>query len=151
MKLLRQNIKGGILIDLVVTVGIVVLLSTLAIPYIRRYQPNLKLHSTARNLASDLRYAQQLSVTQQKVHVIYFDIANERYLLQRLETAATTTVKTVNFDPEVDYQQVTGLDDNYVYYNFYGGVSQAGQIILKNDNDQTSIINIKSSGYVELP
>ena len=138
------------LIDLLVVLGIIVLLSTMAIPYIRRYQPNLKLHGTARNLASDLRYAQQLAVTQQKVHVVYFDAANNQYLIQRLDTA-TTTVKTVNFDPDISYQQITGLDNNYVYYNFYGGVSQPGQITLKNNNNLTSLINIKASGYVELP
>ena len=138
------------LIDLLVAIGIVVLLSTIAIPYIRKYQPNLKLYGTARNLASDLRYAQQLAVTQQKVHVIYFDAANKKYLIQRLDTA-TTTVKTVSFDPDISYQQITGLNNNYVYYNFYGGVSQPGQIILKNNNNLTSTINIKTSGYVELP
>ncbi len=138
------------LIDLLVTLGIVVLLSTISIPYIRKYQPNLKLHGTARNLAADIRYAQQLAVTQQKVHVVYFDEANERYLIQRLDTA-TTTIKTVNFDSEISYQQITGLNDNYVYYNFYGGVSQPGQIILQNINNIVSTINIKTSGYVELP
>lgn len=147
---LRQNFQGSMLIDLLVTLGIVVLLSTISIPYIRKYQPNLKLHGTARNLAADIRYAQQLAVTQQKVHVVYFDEANERYLIQRLDTA-TTTIKTVNFDSEISYQQITGLNDNYVYYNFYGGVSQPGQIILQNINNIVSTINIKTSGYVELP
>lgn len=139
------------LIDLLVVLGIVILLSTLALPYIKKYQPNLKLHGTARNLASDVRYAQQLAVTQQKVHVVYFDSANKRYLIQRLDETATTTLKTVNFDADISYQQVTGLSNNYVYYNFYGGVSQAGQVILKNINNLTSTINIKASGYVELP
>lgn len=148
--LILKNKEGGMLIDLLVVLGIIVLLSTMAIPYIRRYQPNLKLHGTARNLASDLRYAQQLAVTQQKVHVVYFDAANNKYLIQRLD-AATTTVKTVNFDPDISYQQISGLSDNYVYYNFYGGVSQPGQVILKNNNNLTSLINIKTSGYVELP
>jgi len=136
--------------DLLVVLGIIALLSTITIPYLKKYQPNLKLHAAARNLASDIRYAQQLAVTQQKVHVVYFDATNKKYLIQRLDTA-TTTVKTVNLDPDISYQQITGLNNNYVYYNFYGGVSQAGQIILRNNNNLTSTINIKASGYVELP
>jgi len=149
MTQVRQNFKGSMLIDLLVVLGIIALLSTIAIPYIREYQPNLKLRGTARNLTSDLRYAQQLTVTQQKVHLVYFDVANKKYLIQRLDTA-TTTVKTINFDPDISYQQITGLNNNYVYYNFYGGVSQPGEIILKNINNFTSTINIKASGYVEL-
>lgn len=139
------------LIDLLIVVGIIALIAGISIPYLRKYQPNLKLHGAARNLAGDLRLAQQLAVTQQKVHVVYFNQANKQYLIQRLDTNATTTVKTVNLDPELSYQEITGFTDNYVHYNFYGGVSQAGQIILKNTNNITSTINIKASGYVELP
>jgi len=145
----HKNYRGSMLVSFLVVLGIITLLATIAIPYLRKYQPDLKLRSAARNLASDIRYAQQLAVTQQKVHVVFFDTAHNRYLIQRLDTA-TTTIKTVNLDPVLSYQQITGLNNNYVYYNFYGGVSQAGQVILKNSNNLTSTINIKASGYVEL-
>ena len=137
------------MIDLLVVLGIIALLSTLAIPYIRKYQPNLKLSATARNLTADIRYAQQLTVTEQKVYLVNFDAEHEKYNILKIDTA-TTTIKTVNLDAEVSFKEISGLADNQIIFNFYGGVSLPGQIVLTNINNATSIINIKPSGYVEL-
>lgn len=137
------------LIDVLVVLGIIALLSTITIPYLRKYQPNLKLNATARDLTTDLRYAQQLTITEQKIHQVAFDLVNDKYQILKID-AATTTVKTVNLDAEVNYKEITGLADNRVIFNFYGGVSQSGQIVLTNINGATAVINIKPSGYVQL-
>lgn len=146
---LYKNHRGSMLIDLLVALGIIALLSTLTIPYLKKYQPNLKLNGAARDLTTDLRYAQQLTITEQKVHVVAFDIINKKYDILKI-TTATTTVKTVNLDAEVNYKQITGLTNNQVVFNFYGGVSQSGQILLTNTNNSIATINIKPSGYVQL-
>ena len=137
------------LIDLLVSLGIVALLSTITIPYLRKYQPNLKLNAAARTMATDLRYAQQLTITEQKVHLVSFDLADDKYDILKID-AATTTVKTVNLDYEVSIKQIAGLNNNQAVFNFYGGVSQPGQIILTNANNVDAVINIKPSGYIQL-
>lgn len=137
------------LMDLLVTIGIIVLLSTIAIPYLRKYQPNLKLNATARDLTTDLRYAQQLTITEQKVHQVVFDLVNDQYQILKIDTA-TTTVKTVTLESEISIKQITDLTDNKVVFNFYGGVSQAGTVILTNTNNVDATINIKPSGYIQL-
>lgn len=137
------------LIDLVVAIGIIALLSTLAIPYLRKYQPNLKLNAAARALTTDLRYAQQLTVTEQKIHLVEFDAINGEYEILKID-AATTTVKTVILDQEVSIKQITDLIDNQAIFNFYGGVSQAGTVILTNTNNVDATVNIKPSGYIQL-
>ncbi|MFH1255370.1 MAG: hypothetical protein V1667_02800 [bacterium] len=145
----HKNNRGSMLIDVIVALGIIALMSTLAIPYIKKYQPNLKLNADARNLASDLRYAQQLTITEQKIHITSFDLINNKYDILKID-AATTTVKTVFFDPEVSFKQITGLANDQAVFNFYGGVSQSGQIILTNINNIDAVINIKPSGYIQL-
>lgn len=137
------------IIDLIVALGIIALLSTLTIPYLKRYQPNLKLNAAARDLTTDLRYAQQLTITEQKIHQVIFDLINEQYQIQKIDTA-TTTIKTVIFEPEVNLKQIDDLTDNKVVFNYYGGVSEAGKIFLTNINNATSTINIKPSGYIQL-
>lgn len=144
-----NNNQGSMLIDLLVALGIIALLSTIAIPYIKKYQPNLKLHATARNLTTDIRYAQQLTVTEQKVHLVNFDKIHNKYEILKID-AATTTIKSVSLDSEVSFKEITGLTDNQIFFNFYGGVSQAGQIILTNLNNAAATINVKPSGYVQL-
>lgn len=137
------------LMDLLVAIGIIALLATIAIPYLKKYQPNLKLNAAARDLTTDLRYAQQLTITEQKVHQVVFDLVNNKYNILKIDTA-TTTVKTVIFDSELSFKQITDLTDNQVIFNYYGGVSQAGKIILTNTNNVTATINIKPSGYIQL-
>ena len=138
------------LVDLLVVLGIIALLSTIAIPYIRKYQPNLKLHATARDLTTDIRYAQQLTVAEQKVHLVSFDENNNKYEILRVDAAATTTIKSVNLDAEITFKTITGLSENQIVFNFYGGVSQSGQVVLTNVNNADAIIDIKPSGYVRL-
>ncbi len=137
------------LMDLLVTISIIVLLSTIAIPYLRKYQPNLKLNAAARDLTTDLRYAQQLTITEQKVYQVVLNLTNNSYQIQKIDIT-TTTVKTVTLDSEVSIKQVTDLTDNKVVFNYYGGVSQAGQIVLTNTNNVDATINIKPSGYIQL-
>ena len=137
------------LIDLLVTFGIIALLATLAIPYLKKYQPNLKLNAAARDLTTDLRYAQQLTITEQKVHQVIFDLANNSYQIQKTGIA-TTTVKTVIFESEISFKQITNLTGNKVIFNYYGGVSQAGTVVLTNTNNIDATVNIKPSGYIQL-
>jgi len=141
--------QGSLLLNVLVSFGIIALMATISIPYIRQYQPNLKLNATARDLTADLRYAQQLTVTEQVIYLVDFDLDNDSYQILK-SGVATTTVKTVEFDSDVSFQQVTDLTDNQVTFNFYGGVSEAGQIILVNTNGKTVTINVKPSGYIQL-
>ena len=144
-----KNNQGGLLLDLVVVSGIFALLATISIPYLKKYQPNLKLNAAARALTTDLRYAQQLTVTEQKIHSVSFGLGQNKYDILKIGTA-TTTIKSVNLDPEISFKEITGLTDNQAVFNYYGGVSQAGQIILTNANNATATINLKPSGYVQL-
>ena len=144
----KNNQFGHLLINVLVAFGVIVLLSTISIPYIKKYQPNLKLNAAGRDLTADLRYAQQLTITEQIAHTVNFDIDNDSYIILKLGVA-TTTIKSVSFDPDVNFSQITGLTGNKVVFNYYGGVSEAGQVILININNKTATINIKPSGYVQ--
>ena len=141
--------QGSLLLNVLVSFGIIALLATISVPYLKKYQPNLKLNATARDLTSDLRYAQQLTITEQVVYLVDLDLDGDSYQILK-GGAATTTIKTIEFDSSISFQQVTGLTDNEVVFNFYGGVSEAGQIILINTNGKTATINVKPSGYVQL-
>jgi len=145
----KKNQYGHLLLNLIVTLGIIAILSTISIPYIRKYQPNLKLSAASRELTADLRLAQQLTVTEQVIHNVSFNLYNDSYNILRIGVA-TTTVKTVALDSDLNFQQITGLTNNQVVFNYYGGVSESGQIVLINANAKTATINIKPSGYVQL-
>lgn len=135
--------------SILVSVGIIALLSAAVLPYILKYQPNLKLNGTARDLATDLRYAQQMTITEQVEYLVQLDLTGNGYKIQKVDTA-TTTVKTVVFPTEVNYQQISDLTENQVVFNSYGAVRQSGKIVLVNTNGKTATINVKPSGYIQL-
>lgn len=137
------------LVELLVALSIIALLAASAIPYLKKYQPNLKLNAAARDLTTDLRYAQQLTITEQKVYQVIFDLIDNKYQIQKTG-AATTTIKSVIFETDITIKQITGLNGQTVVFNYYGGVKESGKIVLTNINNATSTINIKPSGYVQL-
>lgn len=64
--------KAFSIIEFLIIIGIVAILASFGIPALRNYQPNLALNGSVRELASDLRYAQQLTVAEQIEHSIIF-------------------------------------------------------------------------------
>jgi Tfp pilus assembly protein FimT len=149
IKSFKKNQAGSLLVEVLGVLGIFLLIALISIPYIKKYQPNLKLNGVAKEFVSDLRYAQQLTVTEQAVHIVDIDLIENKYEILKLGTA-TTTVKSVNIDPEIFFFNVSGLSDNQVRFNSYGAVREAGDITLININNKTVIVEIKPSGHVRL-
>lgn len=151
MKAPSQFQAGFTLFEILIVIAIIALLAAIAIPNLNRYQPNLKLSAAAKGLTEDLRYAQQLTITNQEIYSISLDLASARYQLLNLE-AATSSVKEV-FLPEGVVFDSASTTVSLIRFNSYGAVSagSSGQIFLKNSNNKFQIINVKPSGYVELP
>ena len=145
----KKEAGFSLMISLLVSVSILAIMFTISIPSLRRYQPNMKLSGSARELTADLRLAQQLTITEQVVHQVEMDFVNDEYSIIR-GGASTSTLKTIEFPPEVNYQQIIGLTDDTVIFNSYGGVNESGQIVIDNINGKYSVITVKPSGYIQL-
>lgn len=148
LKKIKNN--GSTLFNVLVSLGIIALLSTISIPYLKKYQPNLQLNASARELTSNLRYAQQLTITEQVVHFVYLDAINRTYEIKKNSATSTILIKTISLPTDIYFEQISGFTDNKIYFNSYGGVNESGDIVLKNSNDKVTSINIKPSGYVQL-
>ncbi len=146
---MKTSAPGSVLMSFLVGLGIIALISAISIPYIKQYQPNLKLNADAKLITTDLRLAQQLTITEQITHKVVFLTDSDTYSIIK-DTEPAKTIKTVSLDPEITFQTITDLTDDEVVFNYYGGVSQSGQIILININSKTKTINVKPSGYVQL-
>ena len=146
----KNNRLGfSLLANILVSLGIIVLLSAISIPYIRRYQPSLKLSAATKDLAGDLRLAQQLTITEQVPHAVDLDLFNQDYQILSLDTA-TSTIKNIALDSEISFN--AGTTVSFVEFNSYGAVTgeSVGTIVLANSQGDTASINIKPSGYIEV-
>ena len=150
LKGLRKQ-HGTMLINVLVGIGIMLVMATLTIPYLRQFQPNLKLSGAAQDLASDLKYAQQLTITERVIHGIYIDEVNDSYQIYRINPpAATSTVKSVTLSADINISDVNGFTGNLVKFNSYGSVSESGDIVLSNINNASSTIRVKPSGFIQI-
>lgn len=140
---------GFTLMEIAVTVGIMSVLTSVSWVAFSALWPSLKLSGAARDIASDLRYAQQLSVAQQVNHGIMFSTSTEEYALFWFGTS-TEELSRKKLPSGIVFCSFVGLTDNVAVFNSYGGVLDAGSVCLSNDKAQNRIIEIKPSGFVKI-
>lgn len=143
-----RNRKGISIVEIMIIVAIIGIISTISVPFFRDAAMSLSLSGAARNLASDLRYAQQLSVTTQINHSVVFDVANNDYSI--INTDTSSEIKSGKIDPPIFIQSISEALDDTATFNATGAATSTGSIILANSEGRTTTIEIKPSGYVEI-
>ncbi len=147
--MLTRNKKGTMIVNVLVAIAIIAFLSVMAMPRFKDFEKNLQLSNVTRDLVTDLRYAQQLTISEQIPHFVHFDDINNLYQISKSDTVVIV-IKTVNLPPGISFKSIVGFTDNNVEFNPYGGVSESGTIVLTNTNGKIKTINVKPSGYVQL-
>ena len=140
--------NGFSLIEIMTTISIFVLLIAITIPNFRTYQSNIGLKDSIRTFVGNLRYAQQLAITEQKTYGLIISAATDTYRVVRYDTA-TTTIKTVILPSDIDFLSVSDFNCDFIRFNSYGAVHESGTVVLINNDGETQTIEIKPSGYVE--
>lgn len=147
--MIKNYQRGLTLIELAVIISIIGILALFTIPSFRIFTPSLQLSGAARELTTDLRYAEQLSVTEQIEHgVKFYPDANEYRLMKYGSVETELQIKTL---PEkVTFQSVSGFTNNEVKFNPYGAAKETGFVILKNTNNSTTSIDVRPSGFIKI-
>jgi Tfp pilus assembly protein FimT len=140
--------RGFGVVELLIVVGVIGLLSIISMPFLINYQKTTKLQSESRLLATNLRFAQQLAITQQNVFNLVAIPATNSY--QITNSSTSELIKTVELDDEVSIVEITDLNNNTVQFTPTGSVIHPGSITLVNSHSETSTVAIKPSGYVEI-
>lgn len=140
---------GFTFLEVMSVLAIIATLAALSLPALRYYRPAVALQTEARQLASDLRYAQQQTVSEQVVHYIETAASSSSYRLYR-DDSPPTLIKTVSFTGGITVHDVTGPADSTFRYNAYGAVSTAGSIMLQNQAGAIQTVAVRPSGYVQV-
>lgn len=140
--------KGFGIVEVLIVAAVIGLLTVVSMPLLINYQKTSKLHSEARLLATNLRYAQQLAIGQQNVFNVVFIPVSDSYKI--INSSTSQIIKQVSLDSEVSISTTTSLTNDTVQFTPTGATIQPGSVSLTNSRHQTSTINIKASGYVEI-
>lgn len=137
------------MIEILVVLGIIAIIALINLPLLQQYQPTLKLKGEARALASDLRYAQQLTLTEQVIHLArFFPDVNKYQIIRAEEGQDEAILKETFLSQPIEFQEIT-FTDNEVSFNAGGGSSETGYVTLTN-GDKTVMVEVKPSGYIKI-
>lgn len=140
--------KGYTLIELSIVISIIALLALITIPILANYQKTAKLRNEARLFATNIKYAQQLAITEQNIYSVkIFTISNS---YQIVNEGTSSIIKDVTFDTAVTIGEINSLTNDTIQFNPTGAAVETGNIALINAKNQTSTVEIKPSGYVEI-
>lgn len=140
--------RGFTIIEISVVIAIISLLSLITIPALVNYQKTTKLRSEARLLATNLRYAQQLAITEQNIYSVKFFTSTDSYQIVNENTGEI--IINIILDSAVDISIINSFTNDTAQFNPTGAAVETGSIVLTNTKNQTSTIEIKPSGYVEI-
>lgn len=138
------------MVNVLVVVGIIAFMAAASVPYIRNFQPRFELNSIKKQVASDLRYAQQSTVTQQIPHGVRFDDDLNAYEVIKMNNKGTSTVKYQELTEEISIKEVAGSSDDLVEFDFYGGVDESCEAVLEHSSGDTGRVIVKPSGYIKI-
>lgn len=147
MKLFSTE-RGFTLLEMLIVISIIGIIALFGLPAYEQVAPNLALSSVSKDISTDLRYAQQLAVTEQVIYSIIFNTVNNSY--QIVNSSSGQTLQTKNVDRRITIEQITGLASDTVNFTPTGAVTESGQIILKNTSNKRVTIEVKPSGYVAI-
>lgn len=140
--------KGFTLTEVLIAIGIAGIIALISLPFLAFYRPSMQLSGFARELASDLRYAQQLAVTEQIEHGVR--VSNFEYSVIKFQEEQETTIKINNLPQGIEIYEISGFTNNEIKFNPYGASKESGVIVLKNIKNENKTIEIKISGFIRI-
>lgn len=147
--MMKFSQQGLSLIELAVIIAVIAVLALLTMPFFRIFSSNLQFSSAIRKLVTDLRYAEQLSVTEQVEHGIRFSLADNKYRLIKFDVNETE-LEVETLPQNVSFQSISGLTNNEARFNPYGAAKEAGFIVLQNNTNATTAVDIRPSGFIKI-
>ncbi len=143
---MRANL-GFSLFEVVTILAVIAILGIMAYPAYLQIGPSIHLNSSIKQLAGDLRQAQQLAVEQQINHSAVFNLEANSYTINNDDSGQVIISRVLT---NLTIQEITGLTNNTLTFTVTGGVLESGSLTLENVKGQVKILEIKPSGYVKI-
>ncbi|MCY1292945.1 type II secretion system protein H [compost metagenome] len=141
-------IRGFTLIELMVTLAILVVMASVAVPSYLQFTRNTQVQGKAEEVEALLRYARSQAVVTRKPYELVLD--NDTWYVEPRDGGAIE--RQVEFNPAQTKPLSSDLTDNTMVFLPNGTVRQNGRITLCRDDDfeHGYSIEIKASGAIHL-
>lgn len=140
--------KSLTLIEILIIIGIIAIIVGVSVPVFNIFQPTLQLNGAVRNLTTNLRYTQQLAVTEQINYCLQLFLPEKKY--QIIQCDKTQPMIEVYLPEKIKQITSDGFTNNKVEFNPYGSVKENGTIALENTENKIKTIEVRPSGFVKI-
>jgi type IV fimbrial biogenesis protein FimT len=141
----RQKRKRGVtLVELLVGLGIITIISTIAVPFFQSYAINANLKSAAREIESDFFDLSQRALTENATYAIVFAPDQNNYTIQ--QGGSSIQVKTpTTFGEDIRILSAPFGGGTTIAFQTRG-TATAGSVNLANSRGSTAIITVNIAG-----
>ena len=144
-----MKLKGFTLLEVLIVIAILGIMASISFAFFKTFSPALKLSSSTRDLATDLRYTQQLAVTEQVNYGVSFSLTTNEYRIIKYGATAQEILRK-SLPDGISFQEIIGFANKEAIFNPYGAVQQAGDIFLINTENKMKTIRVRPSGFVKI-
>jgi len=143
--------KGYTLVELIITLAVLSIISTIAALHLNNFVINKNLESAARDIVSDFFLCKEKAVSENTTYRIIFDVEGHSYTIQP-DTPEAVTKHLSSFGPDIEIDSASFGNGKTVHFLTRGTVSPFGNIKLKNSRQSRATIKVNITGrtYVKL-
>ena len=136
---MRKN-SGFTITELMVTIAVVAILASLAIPNFIDWLPNYRLRSGAEEIQSTLQFARITAIKRNATATVAFDIANETYRA----SVGGQAIRGGRMPAGIDINSAFG--GTSVQFDSRGIASAAGTAVVRNNLGRSRTIRVYITG-----
>ena len=138
---MRKN-SGFTITELMVTIAVIAILASLAIPNFIAWLPNYRLRSGAEEIQSTLQFARLTAIKRNATTKVSFDTANETY---RAFVVGGQTIRGGRMPAGIDIDS-TDFGGDSVEFNSRGIATPAGTAVVRNNLGRVRNIEVYITG-----
>ena len=146
-----MNKTGFTIVELVLVIMIMAALAMIVAPVFQNSIPRIKLRSEARKLMAETRNVQQQAISSNATYVINFIDGTDTLTISYFDEDSNEHFRySYTLDPSIDLVN-TSFSGNKLEFNILGEPSEGGDIVIRNNRNESSIIRVApSTGKVSI-